>query len=94
MLWGGGSKAVAFLTTLGITDEVEAAVDMNAEKHGSFLAVTAHPVISPETLRGQPIDRVIVMNPIYCEEVARQLKGLGCQAELVPVTSVLARQAA
>ena len=94
ILWGGGSKAVAFLTTLGITDEIEAAVDINPEKHGSFLAVTAHPVISPEDLRGRQIDRVIVMNPIYCNEIAAQLKSLGCQAELIPVTSVLAQQAA
>lgn len=91
ILWGGGSKAVAFLTTLGITDEIEAAVDINPEKHGSFLAVTAHPVISPEELRGRQIDRVIVMNPIYCSEIAAQLKSLGCQAELIPVTSVLAQ---
>ncbi len=94
ILWGGGSKAVAFLTTLGITDEVEAAVDINPEKHGSFLAVTAHPVISPDALRGRQIDRVIVMNPIYCGEIGAQLKSLGCDAELVPVTTVLTRQAA
>ena len=94
ILWGGGSKAVAFLTTLGVTDEIEAAVDINPEKHGSFLAVTAHPVIAPEALRDRQIDRVIVMNPIYCNEIAAQLKSLGCQAELIPVTSVLAQQAA
>ncbi len=94
VLWGGGSKAVAFLTTLGITDEIEAAVDMNPEKHGSFLAVTGHPVISPEALRGERIDRVIVMNPIYCDEVARLLKDLDCPAALIPITAVLAREAA
>ena len=94
VLWGGGSKAVAFLTTLGVTDEIEAAVDINPEKHGSFLAVTAHPVIGPEQLRGQSIDRVIVMNPIYCDEIAAQLRSLGVNAELVPVTAVLARLAA
>ena len=94
VLWGGGSKAVSFLTTLGITDEIEAAVDQNHEKHGSFLAVTAHPVIGPEALRDAPIDRVILMNPIYQEEVAAQLDRLNCRAELLAVTSPLARQAA
>ena len=94
VLWGGGSKAVAFLTTLGVTDEIEAAVDINPEKHGSFLAVTAHPVIAPEQLRGQQIDRVIVMNPIYCDEIAARLRDLGVAAELIPVTTVLARLAA
>ena len=56
--------------------------------------MTAHPVISPEALRGRQIDRVIVMNPIYCKEIAAQLDSLGCSAELVPVTAVLTRQAA
>ena len=93
-LWGGGSKAVAFLTTLGVTDEIEAAVDINAEKHGSFLAVTAHEVIGPEDLRHRQVDRVIVMNPIYCDEIASRLRDLNCHAELVPVTNTPARQAA
>ena len=34
VLWGGGSKAVAFLTTLGIGDEIAYAVDINPQALG------------------------------------------------------------
>ncbi len=43
--------------------------------------MTAHPVIAPEQLRGQQIDRVIVMNPIYCDEIAARLRDLGVAAD-------------
>src|SRR5690606_8827447 len=36
-LWGSGSKGVAFLTTLRITDQVQAVVDINPHKHGKFM---------------------------------------------------------
>jgi SAM-dependent methyltransferase len=86
-LWGGGSKAVAFLTTLGITSEVSCAVDINPHKHGTFLPGTGHGVISPETLRDVHPDAVIVMNPIYCDEIARVLASLGLNPGIVPVTA-------
>ena len=50
-LWGSGSKAVSYLTTLGVTDEVEAVVDINPHKHGKFLAGTGHEIVAPEALR-------------------------------------------
>jgi hypothetical protein len=40
VLWGSGSKAVAFLTTLGVRDEVEYAVDINPYRVGKFLPST------------------------------------------------------
>ncbi|HSK38520.1 MAG TPA: hypothetical protein VK943_02025, partial [Arenibaculum sp.] len=70
LLWGGGSKAVAFLTTLGAGDEIAAAVDINPLKRGTFLAGTGHPVIGPQDVAGLAPDRIVIMNPIYVSEVA------------------------
>ncbi|WP_206607827.1 class I SAM-dependent methyltransferase [Ferruginivarius sediminum] len=86
-LWGGGSKAVAFLTTLGAGPEVAYAVDINPRKQGAFLAGRGHPVVGPEHLKDAPPDRIIVMNPIYMDEIRADLDRLGLNPTLLPVTA-------
>lgn len=84
-LWGSGSKAVSYLTTLGVSDEVASVVDINPHKHGKFMAGTAHEICSPESLVALRPGTVIVMNPIYVDEITADLHGLG----LAPVVSAL-----
>jgi SAM-dependent methyltransferase len=85
VLWGGGSKAVAFLTTLDIRDEISYAVDINPYKHGTYLAGTGQEIVAPGFLREYQPDRVIIMNPIYLEEIRQDLLGMGLAPELVTV---------
>lgn len=85
VLWGGGSKAVSFLTTLGLGEEIDAAVDINPYKQGRFTPGTGHPVIAPRALVDNPPDLVIVMNPIYRDEVKAALSGLGLFPVVVTV---------
>lgn len=87
VLWGSGSKAVAFLTTLGFSEAIEYVVDINPYKHGKFLPCSGHEIVSPEFLVQYRPDQIIVMNPVYCEEIRRDLSRLGLAAELLPVTS-------
>ncbi|WP_228845414.1 class I SAM-dependent methyltransferase [Phototrophicus methaneseepsis] len=84
-IWGGGSKGVAFLTTLGIHDQIPYIVDINPRKHGMYMAKTGQEIVSPEFLMTYQPDVVIVMNPIYCPEIQAQLDEMGIQAELVSV---------
>jgi hypothetical protein len=84
-IWGGGSKGVAFLTTLGIADEIPYAVDINPFKNGTFMAGTGQKIVGPEFLREYKPDAVIVMNPIYCNEIQKDLDRLGVQSRLMPV---------
>jgi SAM-dependent methyltransferase len=86
VLWGGGSKAVAFLTTLKIGDAVQYAVDINPNKHGTYLAGTGHQVVGPTTLIDYQPEVVIVMNPIYCTEIGQELRKMGLNAEMIPIT--------
>ncbi len=86
VLWGSGSKAVAFLTTLNCGDAIGCVVDINPYKHGKFLPCTGHQIVSPESLTEYRPDQIIVMNPIYCDEIRRDLSRLGLTAELLPVT--------
>ncbi|MGE0710997.1 MAG: class I SAM-dependent methyltransferase [Planctomycetota bacterium] len=85
-LWGSGSKAVSFLTTLGrAADGVDAIVDINPHKHGKFLPMAARRIAAPEALRAAPPQRVVAMNPVYRGEIAADLARLGVRAQLVSV---------
>ncbi len=89
VLWGGGSKAVAFLTTLGISrNEIEYAVDINPHKAGTYLAGTGQQVVAPRTLIEYRPDVVIVMNPIYCNEIQGSLSQMGLAPELLSVEEI------
>ncbi len=72
-IWGGGSKAVAFLTALNISSEVSYVVDINPHKQGYFLPKTGHGVFGPERLLDRPVDIIIVMNPAYKDEIQNLL---------------------
>ena len=78
VLWGGGSKAVSFLTTLGLSEEdIACAVDINPHKAGTYLAGTGHPVVQPATLVAHRPDVVIIMNPIYRNEIQAEITRMG-----------------
>ncbi len=86
VLWGGGSKAVAFLTTLGISTEIEYCVDINPRKHGHFIAGTGQQIVSPALLQTYQPEVVIILNPIYQPEIQADLDRMGLHPELVLVT--------
>jgi SAM-dependent methyltransferase len=85
VIWGSGSKAVAYLTTMGIDREIEYVVDINPYKHGMYLAGTGHQIVPPKFLQEYRPDVVIVMNPIYCDEIRRDLEQIGVTAEIIAV---------
>lgn len=85
VLWGGGSKAVAFMTTLGITDEILYAVDINPFKHDHYLPGSGQKVIAPKDLIEYQPDYVILMNPIYTEEVKKDLESMNLHPEILPI---------
>jgi len=84
-LWGGGSKAVAFLSALGAHEEIVCAVDINPRKADTFLAGSGKQIIHPDRLPEFEPDIVLVMNPVYRDEVAGDLRKLGLATELLTV---------
>ncbi|VFU09330.1 2-polyprenyl-3-methyl-5-hydroxy-6-metoxy-1, 4-benzoquinol methylase [Methylocella tundrae] len=85
VVWGGGSKGVSFLTTLGLDTEISAVVDVNPYKQGKFMPGAGHRVIAPSALVAEPPDLVIVMNPIYVAEITKTLNALGLKPEISAV---------
>jgi SAM-dependent methyltransferase len=89
VLWGSGSKGVAFLTTLGIRDEVQHVVDINPFRQGMYMPGTGQRIVRPNDLPENPPDVVIVMNPIYRDEIGQELDRLGLSPELVSVDALV-----
>lgn len=78
VMWGSGSKGVAFLAALGADASlVQSAVDINPFKHGKYMAGTGHRILAPDELVNVRPDLVIVMNPAYRDEVQADLDRLG-----------------
>lgn len=84
-LWGSGSKAVSFLTTLGVEDEIGCVVDINPRRQGTFSAGTGHEIVSPGHLKKYGPDAIIAMNPVYTDEIKAELERLGVDAALLTV---------
>ncbi len=82
VLWAAGSKAVGFLSAIGQGAEVQGVVDINPFKQGSFLPGHGHEVLSPEALLTIQPRLVIVMNPVYLNEIRAALNDLGLHPEL------------
>lgn len=77
VVWGSGSKGVAFLTTLRIQEAIAYVVDINPHRQGTFMAGTGQAIIAPAFLKDYRPDVVIVMNAIYVPEIKDELKFMG-----------------
>ena len=85
VVWGSGSKCVAFLTTLDTKDQVQYIVDINPHRHGKFIPGVGKEIMSPEFLKEYQADQLIVMNRIYCNEIQQMLNEMGVTTEVIPV---------
>jgi SAM-dependent methyltransferase len=84
-VWGGGSKAVAFLAAVGVPAGAVTVVDINPHKKGKFLPGTAIEVEPPSVLVDRNPQLVIPMNPIYEGEIRTELAGMGLDPEVTPL---------
>jgi SAM-dependent methyltransferase len=83
VIWGAASKAVAFLSTLPGSELIRYGVDLNPYRQGHFLPGTALSVVEPDFLAHYRPDLVVIMNPIYRGEIARDLDRMGLKPEIV-----------
>jgi hypothetical protein len=82
VLWGSGSKAVSFLSTIRAGDAIEYVVDINPYRQGTYIAGNGQKVVSPKFLSAYQPDTVLVMNEIYLDEIRQDLASLGLKPEL------------
>lgn len=83
VVWGSGSKGVAFLTTFGGGEGIDHVVDINPHRQGHYMLRTGQEIVSPEFLVEYRPDVVIVMNPVYKDEIVADLQRLGLSPEVL-----------
>lgn len=93
VLWGGGAKAVSFASLIEDASSIDYVVDINPGKQGSFLAGGGQKIVSPDRLLADPIDVVIVMNPVYTDEITSQIREMGLSPQVIDVAGGEARPA-
>ncbi|MEN6624694.1 MAG: class I SAM-dependent methyltransferase [Candidatus Sumerlaeia bacterium] len=81
--WGAGAKAVGFLNMVGAGDEIGGVVDINPNKRGHYLAGTGHRILAPDELAQDRPATVIVMNPVYRDEIRDRLHAMNLNPELM-----------
>jgi SAM-dependent methyltransferase len=85
VVWGSGSKGVAFLTRVSLNDAIEYVVDINPYRQGKFMAGTGQEIVGPDFLRDYKPDVAIVMNPIYQAEIRENLERMELGTTVVSV---------
>lgn len=84
VVWGCGSKGVSFLNVLDIGQEsIEYVIDADKGKCGRFVPGTGQEVVAAEFLKEYRPEVIIVMNPIYQEEIEQLVKQMSVDSKFL-----------
>ena len=83
ILWGGGSKALAFLTALNVNGEIQHVIDINPHRQNTYMPKIGQRILSPEVLEAYNPDAVIIMNDIYIDEIRKKLETMNLYPQLL-----------
>jgi hypothetical protein len=89
VLWQGAAKTVGLLSFLGSTASIECAVDLSPARHGRFLPGTGLMVAAPEILRRLRPKHIVLMNPVYLDEVRSAVDALSVSAVVHGINDLL-----
>jgi len=87
-IWGISGKGVIFINMLNkkIREKIPFVIDINKNKQGRYCPGTDKKIVSPEILRKEKnINDIIIMNPIYYNEISKQLKSYGRKFNLIKI---------
>ena len=85
VIWGAGSKGVAFLNTFRNFKLFEYVVDINLFRQGTYMAGTGQKIVAPEFLQQYNPDVVIIMNSIYSDEIKQSLSSMNLAPEFLTI---------
>jgi SAM-dependent methyltransferase len=81
-IWGAGSKGATYCNLVPGAASIDCVIDRNPRKHGHHVSGTGQRILSPEEACARQLDLVLVMNPLYVDEIRDQLRELGQEPEL------------
>lgn len=84
-VWGAGSRATAFMCNLVDPSIVKGVIDINPNRAGTYVLGSSWVTYLPKHLEGRSDISVVVMNPIYLDEITEKLDSIGVKANLIPL---------
>ncbi len=73
-IWGAGHQALAIIALTNLSKKIRYVIDSAPFKQGKYTPATHIPVMSPDTLKTDKVDAVIVMAASYSDEVAQIIR--------------------
>ena len=83
VIWGAGSKGITFLNVMQTQGIIDYAVDLNVRKQGMYITGSGQQIVAPDFLQTYQPDVIIVMNPIYMDEIQQMTADLGIKARFI-----------
>jgi len=69
-IWGAGHQALAVMSLTGLKGKIRYVIDSAPFKQNKFTPATHLPIVSPNKIKEDPVEAVIVMAGSYSDEVA------------------------
>lgn len=83
-IWGAGAKGTTFSNLIDIEGSlIDSLIDINPNKHGKYVAGSAHPIIDYQQISARGITDVVLMNPNYHDEICSLLKESNITVNLI-----------
>lgn len=73
-IWGAGHQAFTVISLANLSGKIRFVVDSAGFKQGKYTPATHIPIVSPDALKAEAVDAVIVMAAGYSNEVATILR--------------------
>ncbi|NBH14488.1 methyltransferase domain-containing protein [Lachnospiraceae bacterium] len=74
-VWCAGHFAFTVLSTSGIASQVSYIIDNAKFKQGCFAPASHVPIVGVEHYQTEPVDSILILGPIYIEEIIKEIKG-------------------
>jgi len=73
-IWGAGHQALAIMSLVSLTDKIRYVVDSALFKQGCYTPVTHLLIVSPDALKTNQIEAIIVIAGGYSDEVVKTIQ--------------------